>query len=45
MKESIIVGRLIPAGTGFITRKLKQDAQALYKDGLSESEVLEIDSL
>jgi DNA-directed RNA polymerase subunit beta' len=45
MKESIIVGRLIPAGTGFITRKLKQDAQALYKDGLSESEVLDIDSL
>ena len=42
MKESIIIGRLIPAGTGFVTRQLKKKAMELAGEG---SKVLNIDSI
>ena len=29
MKESMIIGRLIPAGTGFVTRQYKKKAMKL----------------
>ena len=46
MKESLIVGRLIPAGTGFVTRQYKHIAQDVYKnEGLAEEQVLDIDAI
>ena len=42
MKESLIIGRLIPAGTGFVTRQYKKKAMELSGKGGS---ILDIDSL
>ena len=42
MKESMIVGRLIPAGTGFVTRQLKQKAVKLMGEG---DKIVDIDSI
>jgi len=42
MKESIIIGRLIPAGTGFVTRQLKRKAMELSGEG---EQVINIDSI
>ena len=43
MKESLIVGRLIPAGTGLLTRQYKQKAQALVVD--KGEQTIDIDSI
>ena len=45
MKESIIVGRLIPAGTGFITRQFKHESQKINQTENQEPQYLDIDSL
>ncbi len=45
MKESIIVGRLIPAGTGFVTRQFKKESQSVFQGETPENQVLDIDSL
>ena len=46
MKESIIVGRLIPAGTGFITRQFKHESQKINQTAnQQEPQYLDIDSL
>ncbi len=42
IKESLIIGRLIPAGTGFITRKYKKEAMQFSGEGES---VINIDSI
>ena len=42
MKESMIVGRLIPAGTGFVTRQLKQKAVKLIGEG---DKIVDIDAI
>ena len=42
MKESMIIGRLMPAGTGFVTRKLKHKAMQIAGENGS---TIDIDSL
>ncbi len=42
MKESLIIGRLIPAGTGFITRQYKKKAMQFSNEGES---IIDIDSV
>ena len=36
LKENVIVGRLIPAGTGFFTRQLENTALVLDKEVIAE---------
>ena len=43
MKESLIVGRLIPAGTGLLTRQYKHKAQELLLN--KKEQVIDIDSI
>ena len=45
MKESLIVGRLIPAGTGFITRQFKKESRNVFKEDTPDNQVLDIDHL
>ena len=46
MKENIIIGRLIPAGTGFVTRQLKNKAvEELSKESNEISKEINIDSI
>ena len=42
MKESLIIGRLIPAGTGFVTRQYKKKAMELAGEG---DAILNIDTI